>query len=109
MRSRRSSPSRKSRKVGWAEIHRRTAGRDQVRAYRQFQNAIEAFGDITLLSFDEEAAEVFERLRALRLNVGTMDLKIAAVAISHGAMLLSRNLQDFRKVPGLSVEDWLLD
>lgn len=93
---------------GWmAEIHRKMAGRDQVKAYRQFQNAVEAFGDITLLPFDGEAAEVFHRLRALRLNVGTMDLKIAAVAISHGALLLSRNLQDFGKVPGLQVENWL--
>lgn len=36
-----------------------------------------------------------------------MDLKIASIAISHDAMLLSRNLRDFRKVPGLNVENWL--
>jgi tRNA(fMet)-specific endonuclease VapC len=35
-----------------------------------------------------------------------MDLKIAATAISHNALLLSRNLVDFRKVPRLRVEDW---
>ena len=38
---------------------------------------------------------------------GTMDLKIAAIAISHNALLLSRNLLDFQKVPGLRVEKWL--
>ena len=36
-----------------------------------------------------------------------MDLKIAATALVHGALLLSANLRDFRQVPGLMVEDWL--
>jgi tRNA(fMet)-specific endonuclease VapC len=93
---------------GWAaEINRRKAGREQLKAYRQFQNAIGAFCDITILPFDEEAVEEFHRLQTLRLKVGTMDLKIAAIAISHSALLLSRNLLDFRKVPGLRVENWL--
>jgi len=30
-----------------------------------------------------------------------MDLKIAAIALAHDARLFSRNLIDFRKVPGL--------
>jgi len=36
-----------------------------------------------------------------------MDLKIASVARVNDATLLSRNLQDFQKVPGLRVADWL--
>jgi tRNA(fMet)-specific endonuclease VapC len=35
-----------------------------------------------------------------------MDLRIAAVAVAHDATLLSRNLSDFSKVPGLRAEDW---
>jgi tRNA(fMet)-specific endonuclease VapC len=37
-----------------------------------------------------------------------MDLKIAAIVRARGATLLSRNLVDFRKVPGLKVADWTL-
>ena len=35
-----------------------------------------------------------------------MDLKIAAIVIANEASLLSRNLMDFSKIPGLKVEDW---
>jgi len=93
---------------GWmAEINRRKAGRDQIKAYRQFQNAVHDFAQITILPFDEEAAVEFHRLLETRLRSGTMDLKIAGIAISHAALLLTRNLADFHSVPGLRVENWL--
>lgn len=52
------------------------------------------------------AAAEFERLRKQRIRIGTMDLKIAAIALANNATLLSKNLRDFGKVPGLKVEDW---
>jgi tRNA(fMet)-specific endonuclease VapC len=93
---------------GWlAEINRRPAGRGQVSAYSQFLTAVSSFENITVLPFDEEAAAEFHRLRKQRVRVGTMDLKIAAIARSHAALLLSRNLADFERVPHLHVENWL--
>ncbi|HLN27842.1 MAG TPA: hypothetical protein VK395_08865 [Gemmataceae bacterium] len=47
-----------------------------------------------------------ERGRRL-IGMGTMDLKIAAVALVNNALLLSANLRDFRRVPGLRTENWL--
>jgi tRNA(fMet)-specific endonuclease VapC len=55
------------------------------------------------MDFDEPAAVAFQSLVRARVRIGTMDLKIAAVARSLNATLLSRNLKDFRKVPGLRV------
>lgn len=37
----------------------------------------------------------------------TMDLKIAATCLVHDATLLTRNLADFKNIPGLRVENWL--
>jgi tRNA(fMet)-specific endonuclease VapC len=61
---------------------------------------------IPVLAFDEAAAVVFQRLRRTHLQIGTMDLKIAAIVLSRDATLLSRNLIDFCQVPGLRVENW---
>ena len=48
----------------------------------------------------------FDRLTALKLNVRKMDLRIAAMAFEHGAVVVTRNVRDFKRVPGLLVEDW---
>ena len=67
---------------------------------------LDDFRTIDVLDFDEEAAAELQRLRRMKIRIGTMDLKIAAIALVHDATLLSRNLVDFKKVPGLKVEDW---
>lgn len=45
-------------------------------------------------------------MRAKRVRISTMDLRIASIALSHNLIVLTRNEVDFRKVPGLSIEDW---
>ena len=93
---------------GWlAAINRERAGEAQVLGYARFQRALKDFQKITILSFDAQAAAVFRRLQGEQVRIGTMDLKIAAICIVHDALLLTRNLVDFEKVPGLRVENWL--
>jgi tRNA(fMet)-specific endonuclease VapC len=83
----------------------RTADR-QVAAYRELKRQLLNYCLIAVIDFDEQAAAEFGRLRQARVRIGTMDLKIAAITLTHKATLLSRNLADFGKVPGLRVEDW---
>jgi tRNA(fMet)-specific endonuclease VapC len=54
------------------------------------------------------AAAEFDRLRQNKKlkKIGRADLLIAAIVLAYGATLVSRNLKDFRQVPGLQVENW---
>lgn len=64
------------------------------------------FSERAVLPFASQAVTEFTRLKAAKLKVGTMDLRIAAIALAHAATLVTMNLRDFQKVPGLPVEDW---
>jgi tRNA(fMet)-specific endonuclease VapC len=77
-----------------------------VEAYRRLSRHVEYYSEIIVLPFDELAAVQFQQLRSTRIRIGTMDLRIAAIALSLKATLLSRNLRDFQQVPGLDVQDW---
>jgi len=95
---------------GWmAYLAQTRSVAEQVTAYRRLLQHLDNYRRIPVLGFDEAAAVVFQRLRRARLRIGTMDVKIAAIVLSREALLLSRNLADFRQVPGLQVEDWTVE
>ena len=92
---------------GWmAYAARARATAQQIKAYRKLERHLDLYRHVQVLGFDEHAGVSFERLKQSRLRIGTMDLKIAAIALAHGATLLTRNLKDFSRVPDLRVEDW---
>lgn len=93
---------------GWlASIAKERDARRQVPAYRKLAELSRFFAKFALSDFDEQAADQFEELRAARVRIGAMDLKIAATALVHGATLLTANRQDFERVPGLHFENWI--
>ena len=77
-----------------------------IDAYEKFLDHLEDYHSIRVIGFDPAAGDVFDELKRSRIRIGTMDLRIASIVISRDATLLSRNLGDFRKVPGIKVEDW---
>jgi tRNA(fMet)-specific endonuclease VapC len=79
---------------------------DVIRGYALLVEILQGFVAAPVLPFDVAAAAIFDGLRAQRVRVATMDLRIAAIALSRGLVLLSRNTGDFSKVPGLVTEDW---
>jgi tRNA(fMet)-specific endonuclease VapC len=90
-----------------ALIHRRRDALEQVRCYLELEALLRFFGKWRVLAFDPQAAVRFEQLRRQRVRIGAQDLKIAAIAVEQGGLLLSRNTVDFERVPGLRVESWL--
>jgi tRNA(fMet)-specific endonuclease VapC len=75
-------------------------------AYAQLVRTVEYYCGLNVLLFDEEAQEIFQRLRAQKVRIGTLDLRIAAVVLRHQAILVTGNRQDFEQVPGLTLENW---
>jgi tRNA(fMet)-specific endonuclease VapC len=81
--------------------------KEQIDAYRRLSQQLRLFRSIPIiLEFDENAAVEFQRLKKEHPRIGTMDLRIEAIALSWHATLVSRNEQDFRQIPGLALEDW---
>ncbi len=96
--------------INWAEIcyglARHPAG-DELR--RRYEELI--LPALEILSFDEECAEVYGRLRAdleaAGQRLGEADLLIASIALRNRLPLISGNTRHFRRVPGLRLENWL--
>lgn len=94
---------------GWfGYINRHSDVRLQLPGYDRMASLMDFFRKWQIVRFDTAAAEIFISLRQQKVRIGSMDLKIAAITLSHRALLLSANLRDYRKVPGLRVENWLL-
>lgn len=79
---------------------------DLIDGYARLQRVIWSYTTFVVLPFDAAAAAVFDAMRAAKVRISTMDLRIAAVALSQNLVLITRNVRDFGKMPGLRTEDW---
>ncbi|SPE54532.1 conserved hypothetical protein [Verrucomicrobia bacterium] len=93
---------------GWlAEIHRVSDPHRQIPLYERLQRRIEFFAAWSVVPWSAAAADLFAGFRAGGVRIGSMDLKIACIAVTQQATLLTRNVSDFAEVRGLRLEDWL--
>jgi tRNA(fMet)-specific endonuclease VapC len=62
------------------------------------------------LPFDDAAAATYGLIRAdlsqRGLLIGPNDLMIAAISVAHGLTLVTHNVAEFGRVPGLAIDDW---
>lgn len=92
---------------GWLSFVARAKTTDEmIFAYDRLHRSLGNYRTATVLDFDEKAAQEFKSLKSQKIRIGTMDLRIAAIAIANNAILVSRNLRDFEQVPYLTVKDW---
>ena len=68
---------------------------------------------LTVLPYDDKAAWQYGNIRAalekLGQPIGINDLHIAAQARSNGLTLITNNMREFERVPGLLLENWVSD
>lgn len=76
-----------------------------VRGYQLLGRLPGDYLAFTLLQFDAAAATIYDQFLQQNLRVGSMDLRMAAIARSRSLTLLTRNLRDFGRIPGLDIED----
>jgi tRNA(fMet)-specific endonuclease VapC len=67
--------------------------------------------EVAILPFEARAAHLFGQLKAALERQGALtsdlDLQIAAIALDHGAPLVTHNQKHFARIPGLKLDDWL--
>jgi len=76
------------------------------------RQALEMFlAPLTILPFDERAAWAYGDLRAelerRGTPIGSLDTMIAAHALSLQATLVTNNIREFERVPGLLLDNWV--
>ena len=70
--------------VGWnAYISQAKEASAVVRGYERLYRVLSNFSQAQVLLFGDAAAVAFDDLRKRRVRIGTMDLRIAAIAFSH--------------------------
>jgi tRNA(fMet)-specific endonuclease VapC len=87
--------------TGVMKSRNRGRAADAVRALLGFVNVLDWPADAAVVY-----AEIRARLESAGRSIGAMDLLIAAHAIHEMAILVTRNLAEFRRVEGLKLETW---
>jgi tRNA(fMet)-specific endonuclease VapC len=92
---------------GWYRRLRRAKKPEELaRVYERLTATACSLARLPILSFSEAAIHRSKALQPAKLNVRKMDLCIAAIALEHQAIVVTRNVRDFQRVPNLVVEDW---
>lgn len=86
-----------------AQVRRARDSARLMLAYRRLQETFGLFSDLDILNYNATADEYFRGFRKGGVRIGTQDLRIA---LSNEGIILTRNLRDFEKVPGLVIQDW---
>ena len=71
---------------------------------------MEFLAPIEIASYDDKAARSYGKVRGTMEKegklIGALDMLIAAHALSLNLVLVTNNEREFKKVPGLKVENW---
>jgi len=76
-----------------------------TRAHQDFAQALEDVRLFPLLVYSAQADDLYQSFPAAIKRIGPQDCRIAAQAIAHGLIVVTRNRRDFEAI-GAPCEDW---
>jgi tRNA(fMet)-specific endonuclease VapC len=92
---------------GWfTQVRKARDAARLARAYDGLFDVIDMAKKVTVLPFSRAAVDRYLELKTTLRRLGKHDLAIASVALDFNATVVTRNRQDFEKVPNLRIEDW---
>jgi tRNA(fMet)-specific endonuclease VapC len=92
---------------GWyTQLRQQQSDARLAEVYERLTRTAEFFGQFRILTFDTVAIARYRELEKARLNVGKMDLRIGAIALTQQAIVVTSNVRDYSRIPGIVYEDW---
>ena len=93
----------------FSQIDKARTPEEIVDAFRRLHEAIVFFREVPLLDYTSDAEKCYSDLRVHGVTaqkVKTLDLRIACIALSMCAILVTRNRAHFQGNPNLRFDDW---
>lgn len=91
-----------------AQVNKAATGHARSTAYVYLHKAITDLAKLNIFDYDAASDVIYEELKRQRLRVGSQDLRIAAITLANQGCLVTRNRSDFRRISGLTSEDWTI-
>lgn len=78
-----------------------------VFALRDLTTSLIFLSRLRIVPFDDSAYKVYQSLdKSFRMNKKANDAMIAAIGLSNGFVVATKNYDHFKETPGLKVADW---
>jgi tRNA(fMet)-specific endonuclease VapC len=88
-------------------VHRASAPDARAKRSAFVEGVLERFPILSVdLACARAHAHLWAELRKAGAMIGPHDLWLAATCLAHGLIMVSANLREFERVPGLEVEQW---
>lgn len=88
-------------------VHQQRNKPREPEAYAFFCAVLATFHEFRVLPYTQEAARIFQSFAPEVKRIGSRDCRIAAISIAHGATVVTHNVRDFSRIPGVQFEDWI--
>jgi tRNA(fMet)-specific endonuclease VapC len=87
-----------------AQLNASRTAADLIRGYIRLEKLFRNYQTVNLLPFGAAASVAWDGIKSIQ--IGKMDLRIAAVALANSMTLVTRNMRHFSQIPNLPLADW---